>query len=181
MSAEPERFVVTGGPGAGKSTLLDHLRRQGFACAPEGARAIIREQAAISGRALPWLDPDLFAETMLCWDIRSYRQATGESRPVFFDRGIVDVVGYLQLAGRPIPPHMHAAAQTFRYHRRVFVAPPWPEIYEQDAERKQTLDEAERAYDACLKVYREYGYELVALPRTTVEERARFVLDALAG
>jgi predicted ATPase len=183
MPAEPERFVVvTGGPGAGKSTLLDHLRRQGFACAPEGARAIIREQVGISGRALPWLDPELFAETMLCWDIRSYRQATeGEPRPVFFDRGVVDLVGYFQLLGRPVPPHMHAAAQAFRYHRRVFVAPPWPEIYEQDSERKQTFDEAERAYVSCVAVYREYEYDLVTLPRTTVEERARFVLDALGG
>ena len=30
------------------------------------------------------------------------------------------------------------AAERFRYNRRVFLAPPWPEIFRQDAERKQT-------------------------------------------
>ena len=43
--------------------------------------------------------------------------------------------------GLPVPAHVHAAASTLRYHRRVLVAPPWPEIYEIDAERKQTYDE----------------------------------------
>lgn len=171
--------IVTGGPGAGKSTLLDHLRDQGFACMPEAGRAIIREQVAISGRALPWIDPELFAELMLSWDMRNYREAARESRPVLFDRGVVELVGYFWMLGRPVPPHVHAAAQAFRYHRRVFVAPPWPEIYERDAERRQTLDEAVRAYECCVEVYTEYGYELVTLPRATVGERARFVVDAL--
>lgn len=180
MSAESDRFiVVTGGPGAGKSTLLDHLRSKGFACAPEAGRGIIKDQVAISGRALPWVDPELFAEMMLCWDLRSYRQAAAQAQPVFFDRGVVDLVGYFRLLGWPVPPHMHAAARAFPYHRRVFVAPPWPEIYEQDEERKQTFDEAERTYESCVAAYNGYGYELVTLPRTTVEERARFVLDIL--
>jgi predicted ATPase len=180
MSVDSARFIaVTGGPGAGKSTLLDHLRGKGFACAPEAGRAIIKDQVAISGRALPWVDPELFAEMMLCWDLRSYRQAAEGTRPVFFDRGVVDLVGYFRLLGRPVPSHMHAAARTFRYGRRVFAAPPWPEIYERDAERKQTFEEAERTYESCVAAYTEYGYELVTLPRTTVEERARFVIDAL--
>ena len=50
------RFIVlTGGPGSGKTTLIEALRRLGLATAPETGRAIIREQVAIAGPALPWV------------------------------------------------------------------------------------------------------------------------------
>jgi hypothetical protein len=34
---------------------------------------------AIGGSALPWADPALFAELMLCWELRSHRMAAGMS------------------------------------------------------------------------------------------------------
>jgi predicted ATPase len=58
----------------------------------------------------------------------------------------------------------------------VSSSPRWPEIFAQDEERKQTLDEAERTYHALVGVYTELGYELVALPLAPVEVRLRFVL-----
>ncbi|WJJ14351.1 AAA family ATPase (plasmid) [Prescottella equi] len=172
-------IVVTGGPGSGKSTLIDYLQEAGFSRSYEAGRGVIQDQMAIGGSALPWHDPELFAELMLCWELRSYRDAATSSGPVFFDRGIPDIIGYLCVEGRPVPAHLHAAASMFRYHRRVFIAPPWPEIYEQDAERKQSLAVAERTYGSMLKTYVECGYELVELPRVPVEERARFVTDRL--
>jgi predicted ATPase len=52
---------------------------------------------------------------------------------------------------------------------------PWPEIFEQDAERKQTVEEAGRTYESMVTTYNEQGYELVELPRACVAERVRFV------
>ena len=169
-------FVLTGGPGAGKTTLIEALREAGFATATEAGRAIIRDQLAIGRPALPSNDPALFAELMLSWDMRSYRCALGEQGAVFFDRGVTDLVGYFALMGLPVPAHVRAAAEQFRYARRVFVAPPWPEIFTQDDERKQTFEEAERTHDAVAKDNLELGYELVPLPRAPVEARLRFVL-----
>ncbi|PZG14237.1 AAA family ATPase [Nonomuraea aridisoli] len=172
----PRLVVVTGGPGSGKSTLVGQLSALGHATQPEAGRAIIQDQVAISGRALPWADPELFAELMLAWDLRSYRAAAG--RDTVFDRGIVDTVGYLRMLGRPVPPHLRNAALTFRYHRRVFAAPPWPEIYEHDAERRQSLGEAERTYEAVVAAYAEHGYEAVTLPRAPVAELTAFLIEA---
>jgi len=122
-----------------------------------------------------------YAELMLSWEIRSYHVAIGEPGPVFFDRGVPDVIGYLRLVGLPVPTHMQKAAEIFRYHRRVFIAPPWPEIYERDSERKQSLGEAERTYEAMLVIYQSYGYELVEIPRLPVHERVQFVVDHIAA
>ncbi|MGE4526914.1 MAG: AAA family ATPase [Rhodospirillaceae bacterium] len=169
--------VVTGGPGSGKSTLIDRLERAGFMRSCEAGRGIIREQVEIGGTAVPWHDRALFSELMLSWEMRSYRTAQRHAPqgPVLFDRGIPDIVGYLRLEGLEVPSHVAEAATRFCYNRRVFIAPPWPEIYERDAERKQDTDTARRTCEAMAAVYAELGYDLVELPRCSVEERADFV------
>jgi predicted ATPase len=137
-------FVVTGGPGSGKTTLIDALAQVGCARSIEAGRGVIQDQVAVGGPALPWRDPQAFAELMLCWEMRSYHLAQEQAGPVFFDRGVPDVIGYLRMLGLPVPHHMEEAAATFRYHGRVFIAPPWPDIFRQDSERKQSLEEAVR-------------------------------------
>lgn len=112
----------------------------------EAGRGVIKDQAGIGGPALPWADRQLFAELMLSWEMRSYRHAQQQGGVVVFDRGIPDVLDYLRLCGLPVPAHVSAAVESFRYNRQVFIAPPWPEIFEQDSERRQDLDEAERTY-----------------------------------
>ncbi|KWN99031.1 AAA family ATPase [Burkholderia ubonensis] len=172
-------FVVTGGPGSGKSTLIDALERAGFARSQEAGRGVIQDQVAVDGPALPWRDRSAFAELMLGWEMRSHHLARQARGPVFFDRGVPDVIGYLRLSGLAVPAHAEAAARRFRYHRRVFIAPPWPDIYTQDAERRQDFGEAVRTCDAMVECYASYGYRLIELPRASVKARVRFVLDAL--
>ena len=169
-------IVIAGGPGAGKTTLIEALRAAGYTTAPEAGRAIIQDQVAIGGPALPWLDPALFAELMLCWDLRSYRWALRQDGPVFFDHALAGMPGYYRLIGRDVPAHVRAAVAAFRYRRRVFVAPPWPEIYRTDAERRQSWEEAVRTYEVIAGAYEEAGYELVELPRASVSDRLEFVL-----
>lgn len=49
-------------------------------------------------------------------------------------------------------------------------------IYGQDAERKQTLEEAGLTYRAMVDIYTVYGYELIELPKASVTERASFIV-----
>ena len=113
---------------------------------------------------------------MLSWELRSHREARSHSAAVLFDRGVPDVMGYLNLCGLPVPPHIKRAASIFRYNRQVFIAPPWTEIFAQDAERRQSFDEAQATYTAMVHVYSELGYELTHLPKSSVEDRVRFIL-----
>ncbi|BCH24196.1 hypothetical protein MesoLjLc_38590 [Mesorhizobium sp. L-8-10] len=179
MTAHFNRFfVLTGGPGSGKSTSLAGLVAAGHSGSVEAGRGVIQDQATIDGPALPWNDPALFSELMLSWEMRSYHMAEAGPGITFFDRGIPDIIGYLRLCGLPVPAHVARAAETFRYNRKVFVFPPWPEIFVQDRERKQTLDEAERTFHAVAGAYAACGYELVEVPRLSVEERVRFIMAA---
>ena len=70
--------------------------------------------------------------------------------------------------------------QSHRYHRRVFLAPPWPEIYVNDPERRHSFDAAVEEYARLLDAYPSLGYDVVVLPKAGVSERAGFVVDTLA-
>ena len=181
MSDSDRLFVLTGGPGSGKTTLIEALAAQGIRRMPEAGRAIIQDQVAIGGSALPWSDRLAFAELMLSHEMRSYREAQEFTGPVIFDRGVPDVVGYLRVSGLPLPTHIEEAARRLRYHRRVLIAPPWPAIFAQDTERKQSIEEAEATYRAMVTVYAGLGYELVPLPLAPVPERIEFVRRIIGG
>lgn len=181
MDDRPDFHVITGGPGSGKSTLIAALAAEGFDHMPEAGRAIIRDQVAIGGTALPWADRAAFAELMLGWELRSWHEAHDRAGPVIFDRGVPDVAGYLRLCTLAVPAHVSQAADLFRYQPRVFIAPPWREIFAADAERKQDFAEAQATYQAMVAVYSGLGYELVTLPLASVAERVRFVRAAMEG
>ncbi|MBS7696534.1 MULTISPECIES: AAA family ATPase [unclassified Chelatococcus] len=178
-------FVITGGPGAGKTTLIEALATEGYATAPEAGRGIIQDQVTIDGQALPWRDKGLFAEMMLAADLATYRMqmlrigADGAEGPVFFDRGIPDIAGYLNLSGLPVPDHVERAIALCPYSGTVFICPPWPEIYSADTERKQSLEEAVRTYEAMRATYSRYGYALKEVPRLSVAERVAFLAAAV--
>ena len=90
---------------------------------------------------------------------------------LFFDRGLIDPAAALQ--------HLTGEPAANRYHRRVFLTPPWPEIYRTDPERRHGLDMALAEYSRLLKIYPSLGYEVSILPKVGVEERADFVLRTL--
>jgi len=163
----------------GKTSLIDALAAGGVRHMPEAGRSIIQDQVDIGGTALPWDDREAFAALMLAWEMRSYRQAVNAPGPIIFDRGIPDVVGYLRLCGLPVPAPALRAAEQRRYARKVFIAPPWPAIFKQDAERKQTLAEAEATHHAMIDAYSSVGYELVPLPLSSVADRVMFVRERI--
>lgn len=142
----------------------------------ESARAVIREQVAAGGAGVPWIDPALFADLTATRDTAVFDQMTGETARVFFDRGIMDSYG---ANGVTPSATIIEAVRTRRYNASVFVFPPWREIYETDAERRQDWDEAERTFDRILQQLPRLGYEPVVVPRSDIETRAAFVLTAV--
>ena len=173
------RFVVISGcSSGGKSTLLAELGRRGHAVVEEPGRRIVGEELRARGSALPWVDATAFLRRAVAMALADRVSGAALDGWVFFDRGLVDAAAGLQhLTGEPV---LAAVGRSHRYHRHVFLAPPWPEIYVTDRERRHGLDAARAEYSRLLEAYPSLGYELVILPKVGVTERADFVLSALA-
>lgn len=173
-----ERFVVVSGcSGGGKSTLLAELGRRGHAVVEEPGRRIVKQELQEGGSALPWIDAAAFARRAMAMALEDRASAAVSDGWVFFDRGLVDAAAALQhLTGEPALAALH---WEHRYHRRVFLAPPWPEIYATDPERRHGIAAAEAEYSRLLEAYPALGYDLCILPKADVSERADFIERAL--
>jgi predicted ATPase len=173
-----EQFVVISGcSGGGKSTLLAELSRRGHAIVEEPGRRIVKQELQDGGSALPWVDAAAFARRAIAVALEDRASAATLNGWVFFDRGLVDAVAALQhLTGEPA---LATLAQEHRYHRMVFLTPPWPEIYRNDPERRHDIEDAKAEYFRLLKAYPALGYEVSILPKVSVSERADFIERAL--
>ena len=175
-------FVVSGGPGVGKTTLLNELASRTFAVVPEIARQLIIEQKGLDGEALPWKNKEAYKTMMFDRSIQRYEDVdknASKDRPVFFDRGFLDSICYATLIESEIDERMTDYARKWRYNNKVFILPPWYEIYSKDNERRQDWEEAMLTHRKMVSTYEEYGYEIVEVPKVSVQQRADFVLDQI--
>jgi predicted ATPase len=171
--------VLSGCSGGGKSSLLDELARRGCRTVPEAGRRTVREQLQRGGDGLPWVDPVRFVDLALSRAVGQYEdRSTGEG-PCYFDRSIVDLVAYLAFCGREIPWRVAGLPEIHRYHRTVFMTPPWRNIFDSDGERRKTFEQAVAEYHALVDAYRIFGYRICVIPRESVTWRADFLESAV--
>jgi predicted ATPase len=172
-------FVITGGPGVGKTAIIHELERQGVSSVPEAARQIIQQQVSGGGNAVPWMNRERYASLMLKKSIEDYLKHAKTQRCTFFDRGILDTIAYARLIGLHFPDETYRQAVACRYNAKVFLAPPWLQIYETDSERKQSYKEAVVVDRVIRGVYAEQGYEIIEIPQTAVAKRIDFILSRM--
>lgn len=167
--------VISGCSGGGKSTLLSELVNRGYSVVLEPGRQIVKEQTAIEGDALPWINLQKFLELALSRYLFQFNSQKESQKYIFFDRGIIDAV---QLDPSQ-PEYFQRAAKNFRYNRLVFLVPPWEEIFKGDIERKHNFESAKKEFEELLIKYKNFGYETVLIPKISVKERVDFILEKL--
>lgn len=168
------RFVITGGLGVGKTSLLSLLNRQ-YETVAEPARELIAEHRATSDEATLDQRPELFVEKLISRSIEKYTTASSSAVTVF-DRGVPDCIAYAMAYELSIGPALDAASR-YRYEVPAFIASPWEEIYSTDDMRRATFAQAVAFYSYVVEAYERLGYQMVELPKTSVEERAAFIID----
>jgi predicted ATPase len=176
-SPAPRHAVLTGAPGAGKTTLLHAAAAAGIHASHEVARELLR---APGGMELRETDPLGFADAMLAAHLREFAWASGQNGPVVFDRGLPDVVGFLEVSGLSVSSEIDAACRDIRYPGPILRAPAWQDIYRQDAQRIQTWDEAAASDAAVTAAWRRYGYDVIDLPLAPIADRLAFLREKLA-
>lgn len=168
-------YVISGCSGGGKSTLLSELAKRGYQTFPEPGRQIVKEQQSVDGDGLPWKNVTKFAELCVSRAIYFYQTALLLNPPVFFDRSVIDNISGIERLGLSLPAYFPQTLIEYRYARRVFLVPPWREIFEQDDERKHSYAEAKQEFYGLQQAYQANHYEVLLIPKMPVQTRADFI------
>ncbi len=173
--------VISGCSGGGKSSLIEELAARGFSVQPEAGRQIVKEQLSIDGDGVPWRNGAKFGELCIARAVHFYNAASTTDAPVFFDRSLIDNITGYQRGGVPIPSRYAKFLSRYRYANRVFMTPPWRELFAGDAERRHSYDAAVAEFEYLSKKgYPENGYEVVMIPKDSLQARADFLERQLA-
>lgn len=173
-------IVIIGGPGSGKSTIIDALIAKGHCCYPEISREITLKAKKEGVDQLFLENPLLFSKLLLEGRIKQYQNATEEPHEiVFLDRGIPDVLAYMHYIGDECPTYFDEACKTHIYSK-IFILPPWEEIYLSDEERYENFEQANLIYHFLKETYQNYGYDLIEVPKNTIDNRILFILDKIS-
>ena len=174
-----EIVVIIGGPGTGKTTIIEGLLAKGFCCYPEISREVTLEAKKQGIEQLFLENPLLFSELLLEGRKKQFHNAQKEPHNiVFLDRGIPDVLAYMHYIGDSYPAFFDQACRDHIY-TKIFLLPPWEEIYISDNERYENFEQAKLIYNHLTETYQKYGYDLIEVPKGTVEERISFILNQL--
>jgi predicted ATPase len=176
---QKEIIVIIGGPGTGKSSIIKGLLAKGHCCYPEISRELTHEAQRRGIEQLFLEDPLLFSQLLLDGRVKQYLNAQKESHNwVFIDRGIPDVVAYLDYIGDDYPKHFEQACIENVY-TKIFILPPWEAIYISDNERYETFEQAKKIHDYLTNTYSKFGYELIEVPKDSVDNRILYILDKI--
>lgn len=174
-----KKIVITGGPSTGKTSLIKKIGEEGFPCFEEISREITLEARKEGIPQLFITDPLLFSERILQGRIKQFNIADTLDRPIiFFDRGIPDVLAYMDCVGQTYGQHFKDACISHKYDH-IFLLPPWKEIHASDNERYESYEEARRIHIFLERTYTHFGYKITHLPKDTVEGRTTFVLNTI--
>lgn len=174
-----KRIVITGGPGTGKSSVIDELKSRNYTCVEEVSRQVTLDARKDGIEQLFLTKPLLFSELLIKARLQQFNEVnTNDQKTVFMDRGLPDILGYMDYIGESYPNYFISSCETHRYDQ-VFILVPWKAIFKNDNERYETFDQAVSIHKALLHSYEGFGYVLIDVPFTTVSKRTDFILDHL--
>lgn len=175
----PKKIVIAGGPGTGKTSIINHLKSKGFLCYDEISREITLQARKDGIEQLFLTEPLLFSEKLLEGRTQQFKKASKEKESmVFLDRGLPDVLAYMDYTEETYPTYFVETCNTHKYDE-VFVVAPWKDIFVSDNERYENFEQAIEIHSHLIKSYKRFGYNLIDVPIGSVEKRADFILDFL--
>jgi predicted ATPase len=122
-------------------------------------------------------NPMEFNRRLLEGRTRQYEQAAHRGEGVvFFDRGIPDVLAYMDYFGQEYGAAFTKASREFRYDA-VIVIPPWQSIYISDNERLESFEEATEIHGYLEATYLGLGYQPLYIPQGSVEKRTLVIKE----
>ena len=174
-----KRIVITGGPGTGKTTLINALTKRGYKCFLEVSRAITLESQKNGIDQLFLTNPLLFSQKIITARSNQFKDAYAQKeKAVFFDRGVHDVIAYMNYINEKPPENFITICKQTTYNY-VFTLQPWKAIYVTDNERYESFNQSLEIHKNILKTYNNFNYVCHDVPFNTVNNRVNFILEKL--
>lgn len=178
-----KKIVITGGPSTGKTAVIEQLEKDGYHCLHEVIRSMTSEEKnqgedlkIVSNPIVSVSDPLKFNLGILRARIQQYNIAQNAfSEMVFFDRGIPDVLAYMDCFQQTYDTNFNKACENHRYDK-IFLMPPWKEIHVTDDERYESYEESLQIYNCLKNAYVQHAYDVTKVPKGTVNERVAFII-----
>ncbi len=174
---ETRWVVITGPPSSGKTTLLDLLAADGESTSGDSTRDLIAEVVASGRDAEEFRFADDFQPRVLEAMLTAERRLNPVDR-VFLEYGLPCNIAFHRTESLPLTPGLGEAARAHRY-AAVFILDPVG--WENDAERVEDEQYQRAVHQHMFDVYRERGYEPIAVPKLAPTERLAFVRDRLTS
>ncbi len=175
----PKKIALIGGPATGKTTLIDALKAKGFCCMDEISRQITIEAQKNGVKQLFLEDPIWFSKQLLEARKNQFLVSQNFNEPlVFFDRGLPDVVAYLDYIKSDFDQEFIAVCETHKYDQ-VFILPPWKAIHKTDNERYESFDQLVEIHEYLKKWYNKFGYTAIEIEKGSIEDRLEFILESI--
>ncbi len=181
-----KRIVITGAPGTGKTSVIVKLENTNFFCFHEIIRSMTQEAkenddstTIISNPIVSVSDPYKFNTLILNGRLQQFKDAQSIDKDiVFYDRGIPDVLAYMDYFDQPYEEHFVNVCKDHVYDH-IFLLPPWKEIYVSDDQRYESFEQAEEIHHHLHDTYTKLGYHCIEVPFGTVQERNDFILNII--
>lgn len=174
-----KKIVITGGPGTGKSSIIHELQKKGYSCLEEISRQVTLKARENGEEQMFLTQPLLFSERLLQGRESQFQEANTIVKPyVFIDRGVPDVLAYMDFIGDVYPNTFKTVCESLEYDY-VFILKPWKEIYKSDAVRYENFEQALKIYDCLVNTYQGFNYTLIDVPFDTIENRADYILNEI--
>ena len=176
---KPKKIVLIGGPATGKTTLIEAFKVRGYQCMEEISRQITIDAQKNGVKQLFLEDPIWFSQQLLDKRKKQFFESEAlDEDVVFFDRGLPDVVAYLDYIKTDFGKPFIAACENHKYDE-VFILPPWKKIHKTDNERYESFEQLMIIHEYLEKWYDRFGYNLIKVAPGAVEDRIEFILNSL--
>ena len=179
-----KKFIFTGTPGSGKTSAIQELAKLGYVVVPESATDVIAQQQA-KGKMRPWEHHNFVDKIILT---QKSRQMNAEGELQFYDRSPFCAYALGRYLSHwhnsdftPSPILLNEIDRCLKggiYQNNVFFFKNLGFIEQTDA-RKISYEDALIFEHSHLDVYKQFGFEIVLVPKKTVPERCEFILKTI--
>jgi len=169
-----KKYIITGAPGTGKTTVINLLKNT-IPCMDEVSRKVIVDEQKNNRHGMPWGDINRFTDLVF----RHTNQELLRTDALICDRSLLDLEAYLTVENKVIPKYLSDFPYQETYHKIVFFAPTWFDIYCKDGQRLQEFEYCLKLEKSLLEHYKNKGFEIITLPKSSSLERTKFILETI--